>query len=147
MNIQEDIDEIGLAPAIVVEKELDSHNDIGTHDQLNQDKAPTIEKSAPGIDSLHPHRLDEQEISQTQDPLSKKLCPSDDKDQVKEINPEPQVRFRLNVLEKVQVNQTGIFVAVGAPAVSQLKLQSESPDSGLREPVFQLLKSLRMITC
>ncbi|MCD9560312.1 hypothetical protein HAX54_018835, partial [Datura stramonium] len=64
-----------------------------------------------------------------------------------EINPEPQVRFRLNVLGKVHVNQSGIFVAVEAPAVSQLKLQPESLDSGLREPVFQLSKSLRMITC
>ncbi|MCE5167454.1 hypothetical protein HAX54_003613, partial [Datura stramonium] len=65
---------------------------------------------------------------------------------LQEINPEPQVRFRLNVLGKVQVNQSGIFVAVGAPTV-RLKLQPESPDSGLREPVFQLSKSFRMITC
>ncbi|MCE5167626.1 hypothetical protein HAX54_014096, partial [Datura stramonium] len=57
---------------------------------------------------------------------------------LQEINPDPQVRFRLNVLGKVQVNQLGIFVEVGAPVVSQLKLQPESPDSGLREPVFQL---------
>ncbi|MCD7471947.1 hypothetical protein HAX54_012763, partial [Datura stramonium] len=65
---------------------------------------------------------------------------------LQEINPEPQVRFRSNVLGKVQVNQSGVFVAVGAPAVSQLKLQPESPDSGLREQVFQMSKSLRMIT-
>ncbi|MCD7449469.1 hypothetical protein HAX54_052431 [Datura stramonium] len=50
-------------------------------------------------------------------------------------------------LRNFRVNQSGVFVAVGAPTVSQLKLQPESPDSGLREPVFQLSKSLRMITC
>ena len=52
---------------------------------------------------------------------------------LKERNPEPHVRFRMNEQGKVQVDQSEVLVAVGARFVLQLRFLD---DSGLGEPVF-----------
>jgi len=63
---------------------------------------------------------------------------------LQERNPEPQVRFRMNEHGKVQVDQSEVLIAVGAQVVLQLRFLD---DSGLGEPVFQLLKLLQKISC
>ena len=50
----------------------------------------------------------------------------------------------MNEHGKVQVDQSEVLVAVGAQVVFQLTFLN---DSGLREPVFQLLKHLQKISC
>ena len=59
-------------------------------------------------------------------------------------NLESQRRFRVNVYGRVQVNQLKDFVIVGVPAVLQLQFLD---DSGLKELIFHLIKSLQKITC
>jgi len=58
---------------------------------------------------------------------------------LQERNSEPHVRFRVNEHRKVQVDQSEVLMAVGARVVLQLRFLE---DSGLGEPVFQLLKHL-----
>jgi len=58
---------------------------------------------------------------------------------LQERNPEPQVRFRMNEHGNVQVHQLEVLVAMGARVVLQLRFLD---NSGLGEPVFQLLKLL-----
>ena len=50
----------------------------------------------------------------------------------------------MNEHGKVQVDQSEVLMAVGARVVLQLRFLD---DSGLGEPVFQMLKHLRKISC
>ena len=50
----------------------------------------------------------------------------------------------MNEHEKVQVDQSEVLMAMGAQVVLQLRFLD---DSGLGEPVFELLKHLQKISC
>jgi len=63
---------------------------------------------------------------------------------LKERNPEPQVKLKMNEHGKVQIDQSEVLMVVGAWVVFQLR---SLDDSGLGELVFQLLILLQKISC